>query len=66
MTHKEETANFIGDDYSDEEPYCHRCDDSGWINVCCDDLCQSGEPGESCIHGDGDRLCPDCKGRNAI
>lgn len=54
-------------DYDDGEPYCWRCDNSGWIGTgCCDDMCQSGEPGEDCMHGDHDRLCPECKGLNAF
>ena len=48
------------DEY-DLEPYCYRCDGTGWIHTCIDDLCQ-----EECIHGDGDKLCPDCGGRNAF
>jgi hypothetical protein len=56
-----------GYDYDDpDERYCYRCDGTGWIVTCCDDLCRSGPPGESCIHGDGDKLCPDCGGRNAF
>ena len=70
MTYEEETRQFVGPDddelFDDREPYCYRCNNSGWIVDCCDDLCQSGEPGESCIHGDGDKLCPDCNGRNAF
>lgn len=56
------------DDVEDDpdDRYCYRCDNSGWIVTCCDDLCRSGTPGESCIHGDGDQLCPECKGRNAF
>ena len=54
------------DDDFEREPYCDRCSNTGWICDCIDDLCQGGEPGESCIHGDGDKLCPDCKGKNAF
>lgn len=66
---KIETFEFVGlgdDDPFDDEPYCQRCNGTGWICVCPDDMCRSGEPGESCIHGDGDVLCPDCGGRNAF
>ena len=35
----------------------------GMISVCCDDLCQ-GESG--CIHGDGNRVCPTCKGEGVV
>lgn len=57
-----ELPTFEFDDF-DDEPYCYRCDGSGWIITCCDDICVgSGE----CIHGDGEQLCPDCGGRNAI
>jgi len=56
------------DEFDDDEPYCERCDNTGWILICCDDLCHGSgeEPGERCIHGDGDILCPACKGRNAF
>lgn len=69
MTHEDETRNFLGDpindDYDDydDEPYCYRCDGTGFIMICPDDLCRgSGE----CIHGDGEVVCPVCKGRCAL
>jgi hypothetical protein len=43
----------------DDVDYCYRCDGSGTILVCCDDMCQGmGE----CIHGDGEIRCPKCGG----
>jgi hypothetical protein len=43
--------------------YCYRCNNEGTIFVCPDDMCRGcGE----CIHGDGEIICPDCKGRNAL
>lgn len=48
--------------YDDEEPYCYRCDNQGFIVVCIDDLCRGA--GE-CMHGDGMAVCPDCKGASA-
>jgi len=69
MTPEDERYALVEDydEYDDpEEAYCWRCNNSGWIVTCPDDLCHSGSPGESCIHGDGDKLCPDCKGRNAF
>ena len=45
----------------DDDGYCQRCDDTGMILVCPDDLCHGA--GE-CMHGDGEIVCPDCKGRN--
>lgn len=59
------------DYYDDDDPenrHCFRCDDTGWILVCIDDLCHGSgeEPGYRCIHGDGDIVCPACGGRNAF
>ena len=47
------------------EPACERCDGTGWVCDCIDDLCQSIEPGEFCMHGDGG-VCPKCHGRNLL
>lgn len=38
---------------------CQRCDGSGEVVICIDDLCRAG--GE-CIHDDDVALCPDCHG----
>lgn len=64
-----EEAHWAGlgpeDFYDDpnDEPYCCTCDGTGFIMTCPDDLCHgSGE----CIHGDGEAVCPDCKGRCAF
>lgn len=43
------------------DPYCHRCDNKGTIIVCVDDMCRGA--GE-CMHGDGEIVCPDCKGES--
>lgn len=43
------------------DPYCHRCDNSGFVIVCVDDMCRGA--GE-CMHGDGEIVCPDCKGNS--
>lgn len=48
---------------SDMDYTCPRCDGAGFILVCCDDLCQG--QGE-CIHGDGEEICPQCKGEGLI
>jgi len=53
------------DFYDQDEPYpdCQRCSNTGFILVCPDDMCRGlGE----CIHGDGEILCPDCKGESAL
>jgi hypothetical protein len=43
----------------DEYIMCDRCQGHGVELFCIDDLCHAlGE----CIHGDGERLCPDCDG----
>lgn len=50
------------DDYYDDDEdggYCCRCDNTGMIVVCVDDLCRGA--GE-CMHGDGEIICPDCNG----
>ncbi len=39
----------------DDDRYCYTCGGEGRIIDCWDDLCQDG-----CIHGDGERACPDC------
>lgn len=44
--------------YEDDD-YCYRCDNSGVIITCCDDICHGLG---YCIHGDGEDICPDCKG----
>lgn len=50
--------------YDPTEPYtCGRCGGEGEILVCIDDMCR-GSGG--CIHGDGYRTCPDCKGAGEI
>jgi hypothetical protein len=36
---------------------CNECYGAGVIITCPDDLCQDG-----CIHGDGEIICPECKG----
>jgi hypothetical protein len=38
---------------------CPRCDNAGFILICPDDICQGA--GE-CMHGDGEIMCPVCKG----
>lgn len=52
---------YGGYPYDDEEPYCHRCDNKGTIVICIDDMCLGA--GE-CMHGDGEIICPDCKGES--
>lgn len=48
------------DDYDyDENPWCHRCDGTGEIMICIDDMCHGQD---YCIHGDGVIMCPTCKG----
>lgn len=42
-------------EYDDDDGYCETCGGEGRIIDCWDDLCQDG-----CIHGDGERACPDC------
>jgi len=49
-------------DGADDDGYCYRCDNAGFIIVCVDDMCRGA--GE-CMHGDGEIVCPECKGRNA-
>ena len=59
---EDEVDDDGGYPYDDEDPYCHRCDNKGTIIVCVDDLCRGA--GE-CMHGDGEIVCPDCKGEHA-
>lgn len=47
------------DDFDDDD-YCHRCDNEGFILICPDDLCRGA--GE-CMHGDGEIVCPNCAAR---
>ncbi len=50
-------------EYFDDDDYCQRCDGEGFILVCWDDICQ----GQGyCMHGDGEIICPECHGRNAL
>lgn len=47
--------------YDDEDAYCHRCGNKGTIVICIDDMCR--DAGE-CMHGDGEIICPACKGES--
>jgi hypothetical protein len=47
------------DDYEPDSGYCWRCDGKGYIVVCIDDLCRNAD---HCMHGDGEQICPTCKG----
>lgn len=60
----DQVSNELDDGYpyDDEDPYCYRCDNAGFIIVCVDDMCRGA--GE-CMHGDGEIVCPDCKGESA-
>lgn len=42
---------------------CNRCNGTGEIVTCCDDLCANSD---TCIHGDGYATCPTCKGEGFI
>jgi hypothetical protein len=59
-------GDFDEDEDPDFEPEwsafddgCQRCGGEGFIVVCIDDMCRGA--GE-CMHGDGEIVCPDCKG----
>ena len=42
---------------------CDRCDGTGWIMTCIDDICVgSGE----CMHRDGEAVCPQCHGEGEM
>lgn len=52
------------DDFDDDDDdYCDRCNEVGMYVICVDDLCHSGT---GCIHGDGEIVCPYCKGYGKI
>lgn len=52
------------DDFDETAPYaCPRCDGSGELLVCIDDMCRGA--GE-CMHGDGMIACPACQGTGEI
>lgn len=38
---------------------CETCWGEGYIVTCCDDICVGSG---YCIHGDGEKICPDCQG----
>jgi hypothetical protein len=38
---------------------CWGCGGRGSIVTCMDDLCRNGD---GCMHGDGEEMCPECKG----
>lgn len=42
-----------------EDDFCDTCNGDGFIVVCCDDICVGRG---SCIHGDGEIICPGCGG----
>ncbi len=58
---EDELDDDDGYPFDDEEPYCYRCDNKGTIIVCIDDMCRGA--GE-CMHGDGEIICPYCKGES--
>jgi len=47
----------------DDEPCCIRCDGEGVILTCVDDMCHGLG---YCIHGYGESMWPDCKGKGWI
>lgn len=51
----EQYRQEVDDDYDDDPLYCDACGGRGFITDCPDDLCQDED---GCIHGDGDRPCP--------
>ena len=57
----DDAVRFVEDAafFDDDDGYCCRCDGKGYIVVCIDDICRNN--GE-CFHGDGEMVCPDCKG----
>jgi hypothetical protein len=48
-------------DHDDGGGYCWKCDGRGYIITCCDDLCHGQD---YCMHGDGEVMCPLCKGES--
>ena len=58
-------GDFDDDEYDDDDEWdeaedgCQTCGGAGVIVVCPDDMCRGA--GE-CIHGDGEAVCPECKG----
>ena len=38
---------------------CLTCGGTGYIITCPDDLCANSD---SCMHGDGEQVCPECGG----
>lgn len=63
----------MGADENDSCPRCGCCSTRAadcWAcggggegsTTCCDDLCQDTEPGETCMHGDGNAACGECGG----
>jgi len=66
MTPRSKDEVRIDDDDGDheireEDAWCERCNGRGYVIVCWDDLCANSD---RCIHGDGERVCPECGGRN--
>lgn len=45
------------------DDYCYRCDNNGTILICPDDMCHGLG---YCIHGDGEVICPECKGNSVF
>ncbi len=42
---------------------CDNCGGDGFVIICIDDICH----GQGfCMHGDGERVCPVCKGEGVI
>ena len=43
----------------DDLETCQRCLGEGFEVICWDDLCANSD---SCMHGDGEGVCPECEG----
>lgn len=58
--------DYYNDEFDDDDEdgsYCDACDEFGMYVICVDDMCHSGS---GCIHGDGEILCPYCKGKGKL
>ena len=53
---------IMSDDFSEPES-CYYCFGRGFVITCPDDMCANND---HCIHGDGEMICPICKGEGEI
>lgn len=63
LSEDDEEIDERGDEEYHEPATCWKCGGEGIIVFCMDDLCHGAG---HCIHGDGDAMCPACRGEGVL